>query len=203
VGIDGWQGLAVRFQRIAAARADAVLLCGVLDRRSHQLVRDKVRALGPNQGPVQLLASDGFLTGAPLAPAAEGMVVVAPGLRFPHWPPPATQVVEALAGRLEVDPTLVEPYAVHAAAAIELLLEAIAGGATSRAAIVRRLFDGEARDGLLGTYTVLSSGDVATRDGAVTGFSVFRVSAAGLPVLDGGVVPPPELVAAAARTASG
>src|SRR5262245_8561496 len=45
-GVGAWHrdGL----ERVASAGADALVLCGVLDRHAHQVIRDKVRRLGPN-----------------------------------------------------------------------------------------------------------------------------------------------------------
>jgi hypothetical protein len=62
---------------------------------------------------------------------------------------------------------------------------------------VQRLFDGRTRDGLLGRYSVLPTGDIAADDGAMLGFSMYRVSGAGAFVLEQAVVPSPFLVNAA------
>ena len=194
-GVSHWH--ADGLDRVAAASADAVLLCGVLDDHSHQLIRQKVSLLGPNTGAVKLLAADGFLTRESLDPSAAGMVVLAPGVRPGLLPPAAEEFVAALSGRLQSEPDLVEPYAVHAGAAVALLLETIGETGPSRAAVVRRLFDGTRRDGLLGSYTVLPSGDIAAEESPILGFSVFRASGAGTLALERAVVPSPVLVSAA------
>ena len=195
-GVGNWR--AGGLQQVAVASADAVLLCGAVDDVAHQLIRDKVSRLGPNAGAVKLLAADGFLTGEPLDAAAAGMVVLAPGLRSPYFPEAAEQFVDGLSRRLEIEPKSVEPYAVHAAEAMALLLEAIGAADISRAALVQRLFDGSRHDGMLGAYTVLPSGDIAAaQDGPILGFSLYRASRAGVLVLERAIIPSQILVSAA------
>jgi ABC-type branched-subunit amino acid transport system substrate-binding protein len=131
------------------------------------------------------------------------MVVVAPGVRSGHLPEAAEQFVGALSRRLEIEPDSVEPYAVHAAEAVALLLDATGAGDVSRAALVQRLFEGKVNDGMLGAYTVLPSGDIAAQNSPILGFSVYRASAAGAFVLERAIVPSPVLVSAAWGQRSG
>src|SRR5262245_2086205 len=67
---------------VAATDADAVLLAGLLDQNGAQLIQDKVSVLGPNDGDVALLATDGFAQQATIddaGSASEGMLVGLPG----------------------------------------------------------------------------------------------------------------------------
>ncbi|MGL6278780.1 MAG: branched-chain amino acid ABC transporter substrate-binding protein, partial [Gaiella sp.] len=80
VAFDAWNpedtGYVRQLERIRAKRPDGVFLAGHVDRNGGQLIRDKVAVLGPNDGAVKLLASDGFAPAKTLAAAgvaAEGM----------------------------------------------------------------------------------------------------------------------------------
>ncbi len=59
-GFEGWDSAASSYGRCSrgsrGARADAVFLGGLIDQNGAQVIEDKVRALGPNDGAVALLA---------------------------------------------------------------------------------------------------------------------------------------------------
>jgi branched-chain amino acid transport system substrate-binding protein len=199
-GVELWEGDV--FERVEASEADGVVLCGVIGHRAQHLLREKVRRLGPNSASVKLLAPDGFLT-RELGEAAEGALVLGPGLRPGHLPEAAERWVDAFRAHLGIERQSVEPYAIHAAEAVELLLEAIAGSDASRAGIVQRLFDGRRRSGLLGEYTIAPSGDVIAPGGPLLGFSVYRADTGGVLLLERAVLPRADLVAAAFGQAHG
>jgi hypothetical protein len=125
------------------------------------------------------------------------MLVLAPGLRPGHLPEAAERFVDTLSTHLRAERQSIEPYAVHAAAAFDLLLDAIAASDGSRASIVDRLFDGSPRTSLLGPYTVAPSGDVIAPEGPMLGFSVYRASAEGALALQQALLPRADLVEAA------
>jgi branched-chain amino acid transport system substrate-binding protein len=183
-------------EQVARVGADAVVLSGVLDEHAHRVISEKVRVLGPNTE-VKLLGADAFVTDEPLGAAASEMVALAPGVRPGYLPEAAEEFVDVLSSRLGIERDSVEPYALHAAEAVALLLRAIDSASVSRASLVQRLFDGTRHDGMLGRYTVLPSGDIGADDSPILGFSVYRASGAGAFVLERAVVPSPWLVDAA------
>ena len=69
-------------QKVKASGADAVVFAAILEENGVQLIRDKVAALGPNDGAVKLLAFDGFAQQATIdntGPDSKGMYVSLPG----------------------------------------------------------------------------------------------------------------------------
>ena len=121
-------------------------------------------------------------------------------LLMSHWAPrpeAAEEFVDVLSRHLGIERNSVEPYALHAAEAVGLLLRAIDSAGVSRASLVQHLFDGTKHDSILGGYTVLPTGDIAAEDSPILGFSIFRASGAGSFVLEHAVVPGALLVNAA------
>jgi hypothetical protein len=106
-------------------------------------------------------------------------------------------VVDELAARLGVERAQVEPYAVHAAEAADLVLEAIADGDGTRKEVLAALFAAEREAGPLGAFHVGENGDaIPSGSGVVCGFTTHRIEA-GAVALDGTILPRPELLAAA------
>jgi branched-chain amino acid transport system substrate-binding protein len=151
--------------RVAGSGADGVFLAGF---RNTDLVRALRSALGPG---VRIMATDGFLPVADLVAdagrSAEGMTVSAAGL------PP-----ERLTGRGEEFVTAfgeaiggpVEPFALYAAAATEILLDAIARSDGTRASVTANLLSTRIEDGILGETSFDENGDITTR--AVTIYEI-------------------------------
>jgi len=97
----------------------------------------------------------------------------------------------------------IQPSAVYAAEATEVLLDAIGRSDGSRASVIEQLFRTKVRDGLLGSFAFDANGD--TTEAPIT---VLRVARAGdsnaVTSVEGGVVeqvmrPSPKLVEQAAR----
>jgi branched-chain amino acid transport system substrate-binding protein len=136
------------------------------------------------------MAPDAYLPTADLVAgagrAAEGMTMSVLG------PPP-----ERLTGRGKEFVTAfgeaiggpVEPFAVHAAAATEILLDAIARSDGTRASVTANLLSTRIEDGILGETSFDEYGDIAGK--AVT---IYEIRDGRAEVLDV-VVPPDELVA--------
>ena len=124
----GAKSYAALFERLEAKRPDAVVLAGLLEQNGARVIADKVAVLGPNDGPVKLLASDGFagpaLLEAPGA-AATDMLLTEVGLPLDRFPAAAERfarrLVAAYPGSRPVD-----PYALFGAQAAQVFLDAIA-----------------------------------------------------------------------------
>jgi branched-chain amino acid transport system substrate-binding protein len=202
-GRESWDPQATDFgelaQRVARARPSAVFVGGLLDTNAARVVR-ALRAQLPR--PVDILAPDGF-TPLPLfveraGIAALGTFVSLAGAVTERLPPAGARWVERFAA---TQPGVeIEPSAVYAAQATEVLLDAIARSDGTRASVVDELFETRVRNGLLGAFGFDANGDIT--ESPVT---VMRVARGGgsnrILSVEGGVVervvrPSPRLVAA-------
>ena len=111
---------------------------------------------------------------------------------------PAAMPLHGLAPTL-IDATgvSIEPAAVYAAQATEVLLDAIARSDGTRASVVDQLFQTRIADGLLGSFGFDENGDIS--ESPVTILRVARTAEAGALGFEGGVVesivrPGPSLV---------
>jgi branched-chain amino acid transport system substrate-binding protein len=187
--------------RVAAARPDAVFVAGLLDTNGARVVADLRAALG---GTVPILVPDGF-TPLPLfteqaGEAAEGVYVSLLGLPALEQ---AGEVLTAKARRFIAEfgatqPSGVEPSALFAAEAANVLLDAIARSDGTRASVVDQLLAGETNDGFLGTFRFDENGDTTLNP-----VSIYRVTGRGgvtrILGVDGGTLdrvltPPSRLV---------
>jgi branched-chain amino acid transport system substrate-binding protein len=182
--------------RIGVSRADALVLCGVPHTGTRELVKRKLELLGPNDGRVVVVGTDAFTEIADLE-AADGVRVVAPGLRPGAYPPAGERFVDRLAQRLDVDRGLLEPYAIHGAEAADLVLEAIADSDGTRAGVLAALFAAEREEGPLGAFHFGENGDaVPAGGGVVCGFTVYTIADGALEP-ESSILPRPALLAAA------
>ncbi|MBA2346978.1 MAG: ABC transporter substrate-binding protein, partial [Solirubrobacterales bacterium] len=169
-GARGYAGLAAR---VAASGAEAVFLGGLLDTNAAQLVRDLRRALPAD---VDLLGPDG-LTPLPLlveraGSAARGVFVSLPGLVTEELPPRGEAFVRRFAGTRAGDE--IEPSAVYAAQAADVVLDAIGRSDGSRASVLAELFRTRVRGGILGDFGFDARGDITESP-----ITVLRVARAG------------------------
>ena len=201
-GRSSWDPRARGYQdvgrRIARSRATAVFVGGLLDTNAGRVVRDLRARLGPS---VELLGPDG-LTPLPLfveraGQAALGVYVSLAGAVTERLPRAGSRFVERF-GRTQPG-VGIEPTAVYAAQATEVLLDAIARSDGTRASVVEGLFETRVRGGLLGSFGFDANGDIT--ESPVTILRVARGGASNRIVsVEGGVVarvvrPSPSLVA--------
>jgi branched-chain amino acid transport system substrate-binding protein len=166
------------FRGIGQTNPDAVFVGGLIDENAGQLIEDKVKVLGPNDGDVKLLLPDGFTTDAIFDPA-EGGTPDAKDAFFSVAGVPIDEFKGAGAEfasqfqeeKLAGDP--VDPYAIYAAQAAEVMLDAIAEAGADRAAIIDAIFATEVTDGLIGTFSFDENGDPTGAQGAVVGFTIY------------------------------
>jgi len=146
-------------RRVAASGAQAVFVGGLLDTNAARVVRDLRARVGPA---VDLLAPDG-LTPLPLlvrsaGRAAVGVFVSLPGIVIERLPPAGAAFVQRL-GRVQSSDTI-EPAAVYAAQAAQVVLDAIARSDGTRGSILDELFRSRVRNGLLGDFSFDQRGDI-------------------------------------------
>jgi branched-chain amino acid transport system substrate-binding protein len=185
------QTYAALMQKVKSSGADAVVLAAILEENGVQLIRDKVAALGPNDGPVKLLAFDGFAQQATIdntGPEAKGMYVSVPG-RVPSALTGQGQVfVQTMREGITANP--IEVFAPYAGQAAAVLVQAIRKGGGSRASTVAELFETRVEDGITGSFTITPSGDPEpapiSAQRADQNFGLTRT-----------ITPPPQLVDAA------
>jgi branched-chain amino acid transport system substrate-binding protein len=178
-------------QKVKASGADAVVLAAILEENGVQLIRDKAETLGPNDGPVKLLAFDGFAQQATIdntGPEARGMYVSLPG-KVPGALTGAGDVfVKELKAQIGNAP--VEVFAPYAGQAAEILLNAIRTGGATRAGTISELFKTQVEGGITGSFRITPTGDPAPAPVSVqragANFTLART-----------ITPPPQLVSAA------
>jgi branched-chain amino acid transport system substrate-binding protein len=166
------------FTKIKGTNPDAVFIGGLIDENAGQLINDKVAVLGPNTG-VKLYLPDGFATDAVFQPA-EGGTAKAKDAIFTVAGAPVDQFKgkggefakkfqdEVLKGKP------VDPYAILAVQAADVVLQAIANSDGSRASILEELFKLKVTDGYIGGFEFNENGDVTGASGAVLTFSVYK-----------------------------
>ena len=167
-------------QRVARSGATAVFIGGLLDTNAARIVSDLRARLGRS---VDLLGPDG-LTPVPLlveqaGDAATGVHISFGGVVPDRLPPGAARFVERF-GRTQAGAGI-EPTAVYAAQATEVLLDAIARSDGTRRSVVEELFRTRVRGGLLGSFGFDRNGDIT--ESPVT---IVRVRPGG--TVDGAVI---------------
>ena len=201
VGFRAWdpeaESYAALFEHVQARRADAVVLAGLLEQNGARVIADKVAVLGSNDGPVRLLASDGFAQPALVSKAgaaAEGMLLTETGVPLDRFPPGGIAFAQELA---DAYPSArpVDPYALYGAEAARVLLDAVAASNGTRADVMEKLLATRVEDGLIGSFSFDRNGDPVDASGPVIGVTVSRV--AGRPVLETTIEPSAKAVAAA------
>ena len=152
-------GYADLARAVARAEPEAVFVGGFLDAAGGRVVRALRGALG---GDVDLLLPDGFapprLLRRQAGSAADGAYVAFNGLLPESYPPEARRFVKRFG---VTQPGLgVEPSAVYAAQATEVVLDAIARSDGTRAGVRQQLFETRLADGLIGAVAFDAHGDL-------------------------------------------
>jgi branched-chain amino acid transport system substrate-binding protein len=193
------------FRGIGQTDPDAVFVGGLIDENAGQLIEDKVKVLGPNAGDVTLLLPDGFTTDAIFDPAeggtpdAKDAFFSVAGVPTDEFKGAGAEFASAFQEeKLGGDP--VDPYAIYAAQAAQVMIDAIAEAGDDRAAIIDAIFATEVTDGLIGTFSFDENGDPTGAEGAVVGFTIYTGTDALESVTT--IAPQPENVEAAAGGAS-
>jgi branched-chain amino acid transport system substrate-binding protein len=180
-----------QMRKVQASGADGLILAGVLEQNGAQLIKDKVAALGPNDGAVKLLAFDGFAQQATISnvgPESKGMYVSLPGKVPSALTGSGDVFVKELRAQIPENP--IEPFAPYAGQAAGILIEAIRNSGGTRSGTIAELFKTRVQDGIIGTFAITPSGDPAPAP-----ISVQRAEQ--IFVLDKTIAAPPNLITAA------
>jgi branched-chain amino acid transport system substrate-binding protein len=172
VGREKWNPKAHDYRRLAdrvrRSGAEAVFLGGYVSNNGARLIKDLRAALGPS---AQLLGPDAFnnldalVEGA--GAAAEGFAPLIGVLPNDELPGPGRDFAERFKKRFGARPCC---FAVHAAQAARMMLDAIANSDGSRREVLDHLFRTPVDDGYVGNFRIDRYGDT-TR----TTMGVYRV----------------------------
>ena len=182
VGFEGWNPKAATyvplFERVRSKRADAVFLGGLIEQNGGRVIDDKVRVLGPNDGDVRLLASDGFAKRRTIddgGSSAKGMYVASADVSASALPAAAKAFADDLAADYLGGRPL-DMRAIHGAQAAVIVLDAIAKSDGTRGEVLARIFETRVIDGLLGTFAFDPNGDPTAGTGPIVEFTILRVA---------------------------
>ena len=154
-------------QQIGATHPDAIMVGGLICENGGQLIKDKVSVLGSNSK-VKLLLPDGFTTQSTIDEAgaknAEGLFASVAGVPPDQLKGAGATFVSDFTN--EYHPDALDPYTPYAAAATQVLLQAIQASDGTRASIASHLFGVTVTNSVLGTFSIDQNGD--TNQGSMT-----------------------------------
>ena len=192
------------FTRIKQQNPDAVFIGGLIDENSGQLINDKVAVLGDNSK-VLLMLPDGFTTDAIFdrsqggTPEASGAYFTVAGVGIDQYKGAALKFINGFKSQLNGKP--VDPYAILAAQAAQVMLDAIKNSDGTRADVIKKMYATKVNDGLIGSFSFNKNGDLSGAKGAAVLFTVYTGKNHLVTVKT--TAPDPTLVAAARKEASG
>jgi len=178
-GFEAWDPKATSYtsqmEKIKSTGADAVFLGGLTDENGAQVIKDKVAVLGPNDGAVKLLAPDGFTQQSTIdeaGSAAKGMFMSIAGVPIDQFKGAALDFIDGLQ-KGPLQGKAIDPYAIYGGQAAQVLLNAIAASDGSRSDVIKKLFETNVQNGLLGSFKIDANGDPEDASGAVVGFTIY------------------------------
>jgi branched-chain amino acid transport system substrate-binding protein len=180
VGFEAWDPRASNYEalmnKVEAAGADGLFLGGLIDENGAQVIKDKVKVLGPNDGDVKLYMPDGFTTQQTIDEAGventQNAYFSVAGVPVEEFTGAAADFIAEFKPTLGGDP--VDPYAVYGAQAAQIVLDAIANSDYTRGGVIEQLYATEVSGGFLGDFSFNENGDPTLASGAVVGFTIFR-----------------------------
>ncbi len=192
------------FTRIKQQNPDAVFIGGLIDENSGQLINDKVAVLGDNSK-VKLMLPDGFTTDAIFdrsqggTPEASGAYFSVAGVGIDQYKGAALKFINGFKAELNGKP--VDPYAILAAQAAQVMLNAIKNSDGTRADVIKKMYATKVNDGLIGSFSFNKNGDLSGAKGAAVLFTIYTGKNHLETVKT--TAPEPDLVDAARKEASG
>ena len=182
VGFAAWDPKASNYEatmnKVKQSGADGLFLGGLIDENGAQVIKDKVKVLGPNEGAVKLYMPDGFTTqqtideaGAENTRNAFFSVAGVPTDEFASQA--AEDFVTAFQQSLGDEP--VDPYAIYGGQAAQVILAAIGDSDGTRPSVIEQMFAQKVTEGLLGSFEFNENGDpVATGAADVVAFTIYN-----------------------------
>jgi branched-chain amino acid transport system substrate-binding protein len=192
------------FTRIKQQNPDAVFIGGLIDENSGQLINDKVAVLGDNSK-VKLMLPDGFTTDAIFdrsqggTPEAKGAYFSVAGVGIDQYKGAALKFINGFKSELNGKP--VDPYAILAAQAAQVMLGAIKNSDGTRGDVIKKMYATKVNNGLIGSFTFNKNGDLSGANGPAVLFTIYTGNNHLVTVKT--TAPEPALVSAARKEASG
>ena len=180
VGFEAWDPKASNYEAlmrsVGQSGADGLFLGGLIDENGAQVIRDKVKVLGPNDGDVQLFMPDGFTTQQTIDESGventQGAFFSVAGVPTDEFTSESAQeFITAFEETLGGEP--VDPYAIYGAQAAQVMLDAIAASDGSRPSVIEQMFAVEVTGGLLGDFNFNENGDPVSAGGEVVSFTIY------------------------------
>ena len=168
VGHEGWDKDAQNYRalmtKIKSTGADGIYIGGISTANGGQLIKDKVAVLGDNQQ-VKLVVSDGFVLSSLFEEAGkatvEGAYGTAPTLPVEQVTGAGKEILEGF--QAEEGGKNIEVYTIYAAAAAQVLLEAIGNSDGTREDVLAKLFEVDLQDTVVGPMSFDENGDPAQK----------------------------------------
>jgi len=154
---------------------------------------------------VLLMLPDGFTTDAIFdrsqggTPEASGAYFTVAGVGIDQYKGAALKFINGFKSQLNGKP--VDPYAILAAQAAQVMLDAIKNSDGTRADVIKKMYATKVNDGLIGSFSFNKNGDLSGAKGAAVLFTVYTGKNHLVTVKT--TAPDPTLVAAARKEASG
>ncbi|HJS48682.1 MAG TPA: branched-chain amino acid ABC transporter substrate-binding protein [Gaiellaceae bacterium] len=163
VGHEGWDKDAPNYTalmtKIKATGADGIFLGGVSTNNGGQLVKDKVAILGNNEV-VKLMVPDGFILSTLFEEAGPENVNGAWGSAPTKPPSELTGAGKEFFDTFQVpEGQTVQVYTVYAAAAAQVILDAISRSDGTREDVVAKMFETNLPDSVIGPLEFDANGD--------------------------------------------
>jgi len=189
-GFEAWDPKASSYEAVASrikqSGAQAVFLGGIVCNNGGKLVKDLRAGLGTG---VTLVGPDGFTPVSAVVKGAgsdaEGMYVSVAGYPNEKLGAAGKAFVKNF-GTFQHQAT-VDPYAVYAAQAAQVLLNAIAKSDGTRAGVNAQIFKTSVSGGILGTFKIDKNGDTTLK-----GITIYKITGGKGP-FDRLIIPPKSL----------
>lgn len=157
-GFKGWDAKASSYEALAtaikASGAQVVFLGGIICNNGSKLMQD-IKAVYPK---IQIQTPDGFSDPASNGSVANGAYISVAGQPPTSLTGVGATFVKEFGKQVGGVPN---PYSAYGAQAMDVMLIAIAKGGGNRANTTKTLFGLTVTDGILGTFTINSSGDTS------------------------------------------
>jgi branched-chain amino acid transport system substrate-binding protein len=156
VGFQGWDAKASSYEALAtaikASGAQAVFLGGIICNNGAKLMQD-IKAVDPK---IQLQMPDGFSDPNSNGAVANGAYISVAGEPPNKLTGAGATFVKSFGKQIGTTPN---PYAAYGAQAMDVMLQAVAKGGGQRAATTKGIFGLTITNGILGNFTINSTGD--------------------------------------------
>ena len=157
-GFQGWDAKQSSYEALAnsikASGAQVVFLGGIICNNGAKLMQD-IKAVDPG---IKLQMPDGFSDPASNGTVANGAYISVAGQPPKSLTGQGAVFVKSFGKQIGTVPN---PYSAYGAQAMDVMLKAVATGGGQRAQTTKNLFGLTITNGILGTFTINSSGDTS------------------------------------------